>query len=146
MKASLLSLALFFAVTASAQEIQRINPDGMTQPTGYSHVVRHNHLLFLSGQVSVDAEGNLIGEGDIRAQVRQVLENMKIALASQGADFSNIVKVTIYTTDMDALLKTGDISREYWTDGTPANTVVQVERLARPAFLIEIESTAIAPD
>jgi reactive intermediate/imine deaminase len=146
MKASLLSLALFFAVTASAQEIQRINPDGMTQPTGYSHVVRHNNLLFLSGQVSVDAEGNVVGEGDMNAQLRQVLENMKIALASQGADFSNIVRVTIYTTDMDALLKTGDISREYWTDGTPANTVVQVERLARPAFLIEIESTAIAPD
>lgn len=146
MKASLLSLALFFAVTASAQEIQRINPDGMTQPTGYSHVVRHNNLLFLSGQVSIDAEGNVVGEGDMNAQLRQVLENMKIALTSQGADFSNVVKVTIYTTDMDALLKTGDISREYWTDGTPANTVVQVERLARPAFLIEIESTAIAPD
>jgi len=146
MKALMLSLALFFAVTASAQEIQRINPDGMTQPAGYSHVVRHNNLLFLSGQVAVDAEGNVVGEGDMNAQLRQVLENMKIALASQGADFSNIVKVTIYTTDMDALLKTGDISREYWTDGTPANTVVQVERLARPAFLIEIESTAIAPD
>ena len=146
MKTILASLALFLTVTVSAQEIQHINPEGMTQPTAYTHVVRHNNLLFLSGQVSVDAEGNLIGEGDMRAQVRQVLENMKIALASQGADLSSIVKITIYTTDMDAYLTTGDIHREYWPAGAPANTLVQIERLARPAFLVEIESTAIAPD
>jgi reactive intermediate/imine deaminase len=146
MKTTLASLAFFFTVTASAQEIQRINPDGMTQPTAYTHVVRYNNLLFLSGQVSVDAEGNVIGEGDMSVQVRQVLENMKTALASQGADFTSIVKITIYTTDIDAYLKTGDIHREYWTGGAPANTLVQVERLARPVFLVEIESTAIAPD
>lgn len=130
----------------SAEEIQHINPKGMTQPTGYTHVVRHNNLLFLSGQVSVDAEGHLIGEGDMRVQLRQVLENMKIALASQGADLSRIVKITIYTTDMDAYLATSDVLREYWPVGAPANTLVQIERLARPAFLVEIDSTAIAPD
>jgi len=146
MKITLVSLAFFFTVTAGAQEIQRKNPEGMTQPTAYTHVVRHDNLLFLSGQVSADAEGNVIGEGDMSAQVRQVLENMKTVLASQGADFTNIVKITIYTTDIDAYLKTGDVRREYWTDGAPASTLVQIERLARPAFLVEIESTAIAPD
>ncbi len=146
MKATLVSFVFFFTVAANAQEIQRINPEGLTQPTAYTHVVRHDNLLFLSGQVSADAEGNVIGEGDMSAQVRQVLENMKTVLASQGADFGNIVKITIYTTDIDAYIKTGDVRREYWTDGAPASTLVQIERLARPAFLVEIESTAIAPD
>jgi 2-iminobutanoate/2-iminopropanoate deaminase len=79
-------------------------------------------------------------------QVRQVLENMKKVLASQGADFSNVVKVTIYTTDIDAYIQTGDVRREYWTGGAPASTLVQIERLARPAFLVEIEATAIVSD
>ncbi len=146
MRITLISLALLFSATAGSQEIQRINPEGMTQPTAYTHVVRHDNLLFLSGQVSSDSEGNVIGEGDMGAQVRQVLENMKTVLASQGADFSDIVKITIYTTDIDAYIKTGDIRREYWTGGAPASTLVQIDRLARPAFLVEIESTAIAPD
>lgn len=146
MRTTLVSCALLVAATAGAQDIQRINPKGMTQPTAYTHVVRHDNLLFLSGQVSTDAEGNVVGEGDMGAQVRQVLENMKAVLASQGADFGNVVKITIYTTDIDAYLKTGDIRREYWTEGAPASTLVQVERLARPSFLVEIESTAIAPD
>jgi reactive intermediate/imine deaminase len=146
MKTTLVSLTFFITVTAGAQEIQRINPQGMTQPTAYTHVVRHDNLLFLSGQVSADAEGSVIGEGDMSVQVRQVLENMKTILASQGADFTNVVKITIYTTDIDGYLKTGDVRRKYWTGGAPASTLVQIERLARPAFLVEIESTAIAPD
>jgi len=146
MKTTLVALSFFIGVTAGAQDIQRINPEGMTQPTAYTHVVRHDNLLFLAGQVSADGEGNVVGAGDMSAQVRQVLENMKKVLASQGADFSDVVKVTIYTTDIDAYLKTGDVRREYWSAGAPASTLVQIERLARPAFLVEIESTAIAPD
>jgi len=145
-KSIVVSFIFLFAVNASAQEIKRINPEGMTQPTAYTHVVRHGNLLFLAGQVSADSDGNVVGEGDMGAQVRQVLENMKTVLASQGADFSDVVKVTIYTTDIDAYLETGDVRREYWTGGAPASTLVQIERLARPAFLVEIESTAIAPD
>ena len=146
MKTTLVSLAFFFSVAAGAQEIQRIKPEGMSQPTAYTHGVRHDNLLFLSGQVSADAEGNVIGEGDMSAQVRQVLENMKTVLASQGADFDSVVKITIYTTDIDAYIKAAGVHREYWTGKAPANTLVQIERLARPAFLVEIESTAIAPD
>jgi len=146
MKITLVCLAFFFAVSAGAQEILRINPEGMSQPTTYTHVVRHDNLLFLSGQVSADADGNVIGDGDMNIQVRQVLENMKKVLASQGADFSNVVKVTIYTTDIDAFMQTGDIRREYWTGGAPASTLVQIERLARPVFLVEIEATAIVSD
>jgi 2-iminobutanoate/2-iminopropanoate deaminase len=146
MKITLACLTCFFAISTGAQEISRINPEGMSQPTAYTHVVRHDNLLFLSGQVSADADGTVIGEGDMSIQVRQVLENMKKVLASQGADFSNVVKVTIYTTDIDAYIQTGDVRREYWTGGAPASTLVQIERLARPAFLVEIEATAIVSD
>ena len=73
-------------------------------------------------------------------------ENLKAVLASQGADFGNVTKITIYTTDIDAYIETGDVRREYWTEGAPASTLVQIERLARPVFLVEIEAMAIAPD
>lgn len=146
MKIILLCLGVLFTVAAGAQEIQRINPEGMTQPTGYSHVVRHGNLLFMAGQVATDADGNVIGEGDMKAQVRQVLENMQTVLASQGADFSNVVKITIYTTDIDAYRQTGDIRQEYWQGIAPASTLVQIDRLARPVFLVEIEATAIVSE
>ena len=142
----LLGCVCVFSGLAHAQVIERINPEGMTQPTAYTHVVRYGELLFLAGQVSTDGDGNVIGEGDMRAQVRQVLENMKTVLASQGAGFEDVVKITIYTTDIDAYRTTGDIRSEYWTGGAPASTLVQIDRLARPVFLVEIEATAIAPD
>ena len=146
MKILLLLISFTFAVTTSAQEIQRINPQGMTQPTAYTHVVRHGNLLFLAGQVSTDGDGNVIGEGDMKAQVRQVLENMKSVLASQGANFSNVVKITIYTTDIDAYIQTGEIRQQFWQGIAPASTLVQIDRLARPVFLVEIEATAIVTD
>jgi len=146
MKSILVGIPMFVALAAAAQDIQRINPEGMTQPTVYTHVVRHDNLLFLAGQVSTDAQGKVVGEGDMSAQVRQVHENLKAVLASQGAEFGDVVKITVYTTDIDAYIETGDIRREYWTEGAPASTLVQIERLARPSLLVEIEATAIAPD
>lgn len=145
MRGKILGLAILLAGVAGAQEIERINPDGMTQPTAYSHVVRYGELLFLAGQVATDGDGNVIGEGDMRAQVRQVMENLQTVLASQGAGFDDVVKITIYTTDIDAYRTTGDIRSEYWTGGAPASTLVQIDQLARPVFLVEIEATAIAP-
>ena len=139
------ALLFLTANLTTAQEIERINPEGMTQPTAYSHVVRYGEFLFLAGQVAVDASGNIVGEGDMRAQVRQVMENLKSVLASQGAGFGDVVKITIYTTDVAAYRETGDIRAEYWTGGAPASTLVQIDQLARPVFLVEIEATAIAP-
>ena len=146
MKIFVTAVSLVLSLVAAAQDIERINPAGMTQPTAYTHVVRHENLLFIAGQVSTDGDGNVIGEGDMRAQVRQVHENLKAVLASQGADFGNVTKITIYTTDIDAYIETGDVRREYWTEGAPASTLVQLERLARPVILVEIEAMAIAPD
>ena len=77
------------------------------------------------------------------AQVRQVLENLRTALASQGADFSNVVKINIFTVDIDAFRESGEVRREFFEGYPPASTLVQIERLARPEFLVEIEAIAV---
>ncbi len=146
MKSISICIALLIATSATAQEIKRVNPEGMTQPTAYSHLVKFDKLMFIAGQVALDGDGNLVGEGDMPVQIRQVLENLKSVLASEGADFSNVVKVNIFTTDIEAFFQTSDIRREYMGENPPASTLVQIERLARPVFLIEIEAIAIAPD
>ena len=95
-------VSLLMTTAATAQQIERTNPEGMTQPTAYSHLVKVGNLMFLAGQVALDGEGNVVGAGDMKSQVRQVLENMKSVLASEGADFSNVVKINIFTTDIEA--------------------------------------------
>lgn len=137
---------VLFAASAGAQNIERINPAGMTQPTAYTHLVKYDNLMFIAGQVSLDGEGNVVGEGDMAAQFRQVLENLKTILGSEGADFSNIVKINIFTTDVDSLREHMAIRSEYFGNLAPASTLVQIDRLARPVFLLEIEAIAIAPD
>ena len=139
-------LAALLCSGASAQHIERINPEGMTQPTNYSHLVKHDDLMFIAGQVATDGDGNVVGENDMSAQLRQVLENIKYVLASEGADFSNVVKINIFTTDVDALREAyGPMRNEYFGDDAPASTLVQIERLARPVFMVEIEAIAITP-
>jgi len=139
-------IAFLFAADVGAQSIERINPEGMTQPTAYSHLVKVDNLLFIAGQVALDGDGNIVGERDMSAQVRQVLENLQTVLASQGADFSNVVKINIFTTDIDSFLESSAVRREYLGDHPPTSTLVQIERLARPVFLVEIEAIAIVPD
>jgi len=146
MKPAIVLLAVLCATTVSAQQIERKNPEGMTQPTGYHHLVKAGNLMFIAGQVALDGDGNVVGEEDMVAQVRQALENMKTVLASEGADFSNIVKINIFTTDIDRFRDAADVRREYFRGNPPASTLVQIERLARPVFLVEIEAIAIAPE
>ncbi len=145
MKLQSICLALFLSCNATAQEIERINPKGMTQPTAYSHLVKFDRLMFIAGQVALDGAGNVIGKGDMTAQVHQVLKNLGAVLASEGADFSDVVKVNIFTTDIDAFFESSEVRRKYLGDNPPASTLVQIERLARPVFLVEIEAIAIKP-
>jgi reactive intermediate/imine deaminase len=139
-------IALLLAASAGAQDIERINPAGMTESPNYSHLVMYDNLMFIAGQVALDGDGNVVGEGDMAAQFRQVLENLKTVLTSEGADFSNVVKITIFTTSVDALRENIAIRGEYFGDFAPASTLVQIDRLARPVFLLEIEAIAIAPE
>jgi reactive intermediate/imine deaminase len=141
-----LSMCTSFAGLASGQSIERIQPEGLTKPAAYSHVVKVGNLLFIAGQVAFDAEGKLVGENDMKAQVRQVLENLKTALASQKADFSNVVKINTYTTDVEAFLaSSSEVRAEYFKGNLPASTLVQISKLARPGLLVEIEAIAAVP-
>jgi len=145
MRVTLALLALFCAPALFAQDIQRINPAGMTQPSTYSHLVRTGDLLFIAGQVALDGNGEIVGRGDMTAQVTQVLENLSTVLESQGADFSNIVKINIFTTNIDMFRQSGEVRARYFAGHAPASTLVQIQRLARPAFLVEIEAIAYIP-
>ena len=146
MKHNALVLALGIAPSfAYGQSIERINPDGLTKPTSYSHVVKVGNLLFIAGQVAFDSAGNLVGENDMKAQVRQVLENLKTALASQKADFSNVVKINTFTTDVEAYLAVAEVRAEYFKGHPQASTLVQIVKLARPGLMVEIEAIAALP-
>ncbi len=124
-------------------QIERMNPPGTTQPTVYTQLVRAGKTLYFAGQTALNEKGELIGKGDMRAQVRQVYENLKSLLASQGATFDHLVKITIYTLSIDEFRKAGDIREEYTGGKAPASTLLQIDQLASPDYLVEIEGIAV---
>ena len=131
---------------AAAQGIQRINPPGLSTPATYSHIVRVGNTLHIAGQVGADAQGKVVGPGMVE-QVEQVLKNLQVALTSQGGDFSHVVKITIYTTDVDAFRApaAAAVRAKYFGTHAPASTLVGVTRLASPDYKVEIEATAVVP-
>lgn len=116
-------------------------------PNGYSHVVevRGGRTLYLSGQISVDAQGRLVGAGDFRAQVKQVFENLKARLAEGGATFKDVARLNFYLTEGSELQALREVRNSYINlEAPPASTLVVVKQLARPEYLIEIEAIAVA--
>ncbi|MBO1417901.1 RidA family protein [Streptomyces sp. FH025] len=120
-------------------------PPGVAPGTGYTHVVTGTgRLVQLSGQVAFDEHRNLVGEGDPKAQARQVFENLRRCLAAAGADFSDVVKFTIFMTDIAYLPAVREARDEYLSGlPLPASSAVQVAALFKPEVLIEIEALAI---
>lgn len=112
----------------------------------YSHVVdvRGGRLIFVSGQLARDRHGNLVGRGDMRAQIRQVGENVKAALEAAGADLADLVRTTTYVTDIDEFFRHVDVRMEYFGAALPTSTTVEVRRLSHPDFLVEVEALAVA--
>ena len=125
-----------------------LNPAGLSSPVGYTHIVTatSGKQLFISGQVALDAEGRLVGRGDLSAQTRQVCENLKTALAAAGGSLADIVKITTYVVNYQPDDRTviAEVRNQYFA-GTnpPASTLVGVQSLAREVFLIEIEAIAV---
>lgn len=105
--------------------------------------IEGKRVICLSGQLAWDKDGNTVGKGDMRAQFRQVGENIKAALEAAGAGLEDIVKTNTYVTDMDAFFTCVDIRDEYFGPGFPTSTTVEVSRLAHPDMMIEIEAIAI---
>ncbi|MBI5930272.1 MAG: RidA family protein [Chloroflexi bacterium] len=132
----------------SNQTVRLINPTTIHKPTGYSHIaeVKSGRMVFISGQVALDINGNMVGVGDFRAQAVQVFENLKAALESVGADFSHIVKFNYYIVEKNALPIVREVRNQYINvEQPPASTAVYVSDLAREGFLLEIEAVAVIP-
>jgi enamine deaminase RidA (YjgF/YER057c/UK114 family) len=144
----ILAVALGLALPAalSAQALQRINPPGLSKPTAYSHIVRAGKTLYIAGQVGADETGKIAGAGMVE-QLEQVLKNLQTALKSQGADFSHVARITIYTTDVEAVRApdAAAVRARYFGAHLPASTLVGVALLASPDFKVEIEATAVLP-
>jgi 2-iminobutanoate/2-iminopropanoate deaminase len=125
------------------------NPPGMSKPAAYSHVVEVNgphRTVYLAGQTGIDANGK-VAEG-FRAQAVQVMENIKTALASVGGGFEHVVKLTSYLTNLEANgAEFREVRGSYFPNKTalPASTLLQISRLANPAYLVEVEVIAILP-
>jgi enamine deaminase RidA (YjgF/YER057c/UK114 family) len=128
--------------------VRYLNPETLSVPPGYTHVVevRGGRTVYISGQVPLDKAGNVVGIGDFGAQTIQVFENLKFALASVGATFDNVVKNNMYVTDMSHIQTLREIRLRYYGKNAPASTLVQIWKLARPEFMIEIELIAVLPD
>lgn len=110
----------------------------MHSPVGYSHLakVHGGTLLFIAGQVALDASGNLVGKGDFRAQAQQVFENLKAAVEAAGGSFSNIIKLNVYVADSSKLPEYRQVRDSYIDSrNPPASTAIQVAALFRPDFL-----------
>ena len=128
-----------------AQGVRYLNPETLSVPAGYSHIVEvsSGRTIYVAGQVAFDKSGSLVGKGDFAAQAAQVFENLKLALAAVGATFDNVVKVTTYVTDMSHIQTLREIRGKYYGKLAPASTLVEIGRLAHPDLMIEIEAIAV---
>ena len=129
---------------------QNIQPEGLARRVVsghvlYSHVVvaEGRRLIFISGQLARDRHGNVVGKGDMRAQIRQVGENIKAALEAACASLSDLVKTTTFVTDIEEFFKHVDVRTEYFGPALPTSTTVELRRLAHPDFLVEVEAIAM---
>jgi enamine deaminase RidA (YjgF/YER057c/UK114 family) len=127
-------------------EHPRWNPDTLPAPSGYAHALRAGGVHYLSGQVALDKDRNLIGPGDMSAQAEQTFSNLTRLLDAVGLEWGDVAKLNIYLTDISSIAAVRDVrDRVYRTAGTtaPATTTVEVRGLAVPGALIEVEAIAV---
>jgi 2-iminobutanoate/2-iminopropanoate deaminase len=99
--------------------------------------------IYISGQVSLDAEGNVVGEGSMGLQTETVLEHVKTVVEEAGGGMEDIVKVTVFITDMGLYDEIHEVRRRYFEEPYPASSMVEVSALIDPRLLIEIEAVAV---
>lgn len=125
-----------------------IRPAGVHRTNGYNHaVVKSGTPVFIAGQVSQDINGKLVGERDIKAQAAQVFANLKGVVTACGGTMDDIVKITVFTTDLSYRPAIAEARQKYFAAGAfPASTFLVVSSLATPALLVEVEAVAIIDD
>lgn len=127
-----------------AKQVFHLNP--YEKDLGVSQAVLIGKTLYISGSVAADQNGRPVASGDMAGQMRAAYLNIRRTLAAHGAGFDEVVKETIFTTDMDALLKASDLRFEYYDkERLPTTSWVQVQRLVDPGSLVEIEVVAELP-
>ena len=123
-----------------------IRVDALAEPIShFTDAVRAGDLLFVSGIVPVDGGGELVGGDDVVAQARQVFENMRAILTAAGCGFEDVVKVTVFLTEVDDRPLINPVRQEVFGRTRPASTLVEVSALVVPGAKIEIEAVAIVP-
>ena len=106
---------------------------------------KRGSLVFTAGQVALDREGKLVGEGDVKAQTQQVLQNLQAVLEEGGATLADVMKTTVYLANIGHFADMNDVYANFFGNEKPARTTVEA-RLARPEFLVEIEAIAVIAD
>ena len=120
---------------------QEFRVPGLSEPLShYTDAVRFGDLLFVSGIAPLDAEGRLVGADDPVAQTRQIFLNLQLVLAAAGAGFGDVLKVTVFLTDVNDRTNINPIRQEYFGEARPASTLIGVRELAVPGMRVEIEA------
>ena len=126
---------------------EEIRVEGAAEPIShYTDAVRFGDLLFISGAAAFDSEGNIVGVGDAATQTRVVLQNIRDALQAVGADMGDVLKVTVFLTDINDRAAINPVRQEFFGDARPASTLFEVSALAVPEMLVEIEAVAGIPE
>ena len=127
-----------------ARQEQVFNIRQAEQDFAFSQAIKAGNMLFISGTVSWDENAEPVAPGDMKAQVKNVYDELQKTLEAHGASFANVVKETVFTRDMDALVEAAPVRARYFDDcAPPASTWVEISRLVHPDLLVEIEMTAV---
>jgi enamine deaminase RidA (YjgF/YER057c/UK114 family) len=134
-------------------QIERTQPAGVNVrmqqgKPAYSHVVTVNgpgKTVYIAGQLARDLAGNIVGPGDMRAQLEQTFTNLDACLKAAGASWADVVKTNTYVTDYEAFAACSDIRMRYFGVASPTSTTIQISRLAQPEAMVEIEMIAVVP-
>src|SRR5262245_61001380 len=120
---------------------EELRVEGLAEPIShYTDAVRYGDLLFVSGVAPLDENSRLVGEENVVAQARQVFLNMKKILERAGTSFDNVLKVTVYLTDVADRTKINPIRQEFFGAARPASTLIGVSELAIPGMKVEVEA------
>jgi 2-iminobutanoate/2-iminopropanoate deaminase len=125
---------------------QEFKVAGLPAPLShYTDAVRFGNILFVSGLTAHDAEGQIVGGRDAAAQTRQILTNLKLVLDAAGATMADVLKVTVFLTNIDDRAAINPVRQEFFGPARPASTLIEVSRLALPEMKVEIEAVVGLP-
>ena len=132
-------------------KIDRLQPEGVNVrmqqgKAAYSHVVTVTgpaKTVYIAGQLARDAEGNIVGPGDMRAQLEQTFKNLDLCLKAAGATWADVVKTNTFVTNYQEFSKCSDVRMRYFGVASPTSTTIQISGLAQPEAMVEIEMIAV---